>query len=142
MEPLTIKQLSDQSGVPVGTIRYYERKGLLAPPQRTDAGYRQYQADIIPRLHFIKQAQSVGFTLKEIQELLTLRVTPSTTKADIKKRALQKIQSLEAKDSALQRMKQALEEITHACDGGHGPVSDCPIIEALEKSNLKEKYQF
>ncbi len=142
MKLLTIKQLSEQSDVPIGTIRFYERKELIASPQRTPSGYRQYDPEIILQLRFIKQAQRVGFTLNEINELLRLRMTTGSTKADIKKRALKKIQDTDRKISTLNKVKYALEEITQACDGGKGPVGECPIILALEKTDMKAKYQF
>ena len=74
MTTLTIGQVAAAAGVNIQTIRYYERRGLLATPRRTASGYRQYTGDAVNRIRFIKHAQELGFSLKEIQELLALRV--------------------------------------------------------------------
>src|SRR2546427_283626 len=71
---LTIGQVATAADVNIQTIRYYERRGLFAAPKRTAAGYRQYADDAVARLRFIKHAQELGFSLREIQELLGLRV--------------------------------------------------------------------
>ena len=79
MTTLTRKQLADQSGVGLETLRYYEREGLILEPPRTESGYRQYPLETAKRIRFIKRAQGLGFTLPEVKELLSLRVTPGTT---------------------------------------------------------------
>jgi DNA-binding transcriptional MerR regulator len=71
---LTIGQVATAANVNIQTIRYYERRGMFAAPRRTASGYRQYTQDAVSRLRFIKHAQELGFSLKEIQELLDLRV--------------------------------------------------------------------
>ena len=130
-ESLTIGKVADQGGVKVQTIRYYERRGLLPKPARTAAGYRTYSDDAIRRLRFIKQAQALGFSLSEIEELLTLRMQSGTTCGDIRKRARQKIAAVNDKMEDLQRIKDALGKLAKACKG-QGPTSECPILEALE----------
>ena len=131
MEQLTIGQLARQAHVNVETVRYYERRGLIPPPPRRATGYRQYSPDTVARIQFIKRAQEVGFTLKEIKELLSLRVAPGTTCSDIKIRAEGKIAEVESKIKDLNRMKKALMTLKAACSG-RGPTSECPILEALE----------
>jgi MerR family transcriptional regulator, copper efflux regulator len=74
MSTLTIGQVAKEAGVGVETLRYYEREGLVKEPPRRDSGYRQYPEDVVKRIHFIKRAQELGFSLKEIAELLALRV--------------------------------------------------------------------
>ena len=128
---MTIGQLAERAGVNVGTIRYYERRGLLPEPPRSESGYRLYSQDIVARIQFIRRAKELGFSLREIGELLSLRVDPETTCGDVKGRAEAKIADIEEKIRALRRMKKALTQLTAACNG-HGPTSECPILEALE----------
>ena len=131
MEQLTIGQLAKQAHVNVETVRYYERRGLILTPPRRATGYRQYSPGAVARIRFIKRAQEVGFTLKEIQELLSLRVAPGTTCADIRQRTELKISEVGRKIRDLNTMKNALNILKSACKG-RGPSSDCPILEALE----------
>ena len=132
MNSLTIGQLAKIAGVGVETVRFYERKGLLAEPNRRPSGYRQYGEEVVNRLRFIKRAKELGFTLNEIKELLSLRLDPTTTCADVKERAEEKIDDIEAKIRTLRRMKNALVKVTKACSG-RGGTSECPILEALDK---------
>ncbi|MCA9123672.1 MAG: MerR family DNA-binding protein [Planctomycetaceae bacterium] len=132
MASLTVGQLAKSAGVGVETVRFYERKGLLAEPDRKPSGYRHYDDEVVKRLRFIKRAKQLGFTLNEIKELLSLRLDPTTTCADVKKRSEEKIDDIEAKIRTLQRMKKALVKVTKACSG-RGGTSECPILEALDK---------
>ena len=134
MSALTIGQLAKHADVGVETVRFYERKGLLAEPNRKPSGYRQYDAGVVDRLQFIKRAKELGFTLNEIKELLSLRVDPTTTCADVKNRAESKIDDIKAKIRTLQRMKKALVKVTKECSG-RGGTSECPILEALDKGD-------
>lgn len=130
-ESMTIGKVAIQSGVKVPTIRYYERRGLLPKPVRAESGYRRYSDAVIHRLRFIKQAQGLGFSLREIEELLSLRMRPGTTCADIRKRAHRKISIIDQKIRELQQVNNALRKLAKACQG-KGPSSECPILEALE----------
>lgn len=130
MKSLTIGQLARQAQVNVETVRYYERRGLMPEPPRRESGYRQYSEPDVARIRFIKRAQTLGFTLKEISELLSLRVDPKTTCGDVKGRAEVKIANVEEKIRDLQRMKKALIKLTASCRG-RGPTSKCPILEML-----------
>ena len=130
MRPLTIGQVARRAGVGVETVRFYERRGLLDEPARGTSGYRHYAEDVVARLRFIRRAKELGFSLKEIKDLLALRVDPATTCAEVKARAEGKIADIEAKIQALRRMKKALHKLTTACSG-RGPTSECPILEAL-----------
>lgn len=131
MEPLTIGQVARQAGIGVETVRFYERRGLLEEPARKQSGYRQYPKTVVARLRFIKRAKELGFSLKEIRELLALRVDPDTTCAEVKNRAEVKIADVEQKIDALQRIKKALVKLTAVCRG-RGPTSECPILDALD----------
>lgn len=131
MSGLTIGELADAAGVGVETIRFYERKGLIPQPQRPSGGYRRYTDDVADRIRFIRHAQALGFTLSEVEDLLTLRVDPATSCADVRRRAELKIENIDEKIDSLARMRQALVAITETCSGS-GPTSDCPILDALD----------
>ena len=136
-ESLTIGKVAHHGGVKVQTIRYYERRGLLPKPARTAAGYRMYSDDAVRRLRFIRQAQALGFSLSEIEELLSLRMRPGTTCGDIRQRARQKITAVNRKIDELQRIKDALSKLARACHG-EGPTSECPILDALELHEIAQ----
>lgn len=127
--PITIGRLAKAAGVGVETIRFYEREGLLEPPRRTASGYRLYPPEITERLSFIRRAKALGFSLAEIQELLHL-ANPTDDRARVKALADHKLAEIDLRIEELQRMRQALSELTRQCSG-HGPVEGCPIIEAL-----------
>lgn len=129
---LSIGQLAKRAGVGVETVRFYEREGLLVEPQRRQSGYRQYQSDTVDRLLFIRRAKELGFTLKEIKELLSLRVDEDKTCADVRQQAEAKIADIEDRIRSLQRMKRALVKVTRQCSGS-GPTSECPILESIER---------
>lgn len=131
MKGLTIGQVAKMGGVNIETVRYYERQGLIPPPPRRESGYRAYPEDTVSRVRFIKRAQELGFSLKEIAELLSLRVGPDTVCADVRKRAVAKIAEIERKMETLDRMKGVLTKLAASCSG-RGPTSECPILEALE----------
>ena len=130
MTTLTIGQLAKKSQVNIDTVRYYERRGIIPEPPRRDSGYRQYPENAVARIQFIKRAKELGFTLKEIQELLNLRVEPDTPCALVKRRADLKIIDIQEKLRSLKRIKKALNKLAASCSG-RGPVGECPILEAL-----------
>ena len=134
MKALTIGHLAKQAGVNLETVRYYERRGLLPRPPRSASGYRLFPAEAGRRLGFIRRAQELGFSLTEIGELLSLRVSRRTTSADIRKRAEAKISDIEAKIRGLESMKKTLLKLTRVCDGC-APIADCPILESLERED-------
>ncbi len=133
MKPLTIGQVAKLSGVGVETVRFYERKGLIDQPPRKGPGYRHYPQEVIKRIKFIKSAKELGFSLKEISELLNLRIDPATTCADVRKKAVDKINDVETKINELKMIKKALTELASICVGS-GPTSECPILDKLESS--------
>jgi len=128
---MTIGELARRARVNVQTVRYYERRGLLAEPPRRDSGYRDYDEATLDRLRFIRRAQELGFTLTEIRELLEIRLDPETTAADVKGRATRKIEEIDAKMHDLERIRHALSHLAGQCRGGHGPTGDCPLLEEL-----------
>ncbi len=129
---LTIGQVAKRSGIGIETVRFYERKGLVEEPPRTDSGYRQYPEDVVARIRFIRRSKELGFKLKEISELLSLRIDPDTTCADVRKQTELKIADVEEKIRALQKIKTALKRLAASCVGT-GPTSECPILDALDR---------
>jgi MerR family mercuric resistance operon transcriptional regulator len=130
--PLTIGRVAAEVGVSIQTIRYYERRGLLAAPGRTASGYRQYSGDAVSRLRFIRHAQELGFSLKEVGELLNLRVKHGRACDAVERSARQKIELVQRKIRGLQRVKQTLERLAAACETRRA-TDPCPILEALEE---------
>ena len=130
MEALTSGKLAKAARVNLDTIRFYERQGLLPKPPRTASGYRHFSADAIQRVRFISRAQTLGFSLKEIKELLALSAAQRTSCATVRQRAERKIVEIEQKIRDLDGMKQALMKLAEACSG-RGPVTQCPILECL-----------
>jgi MerR family mercuric resistance operon transcriptional regulator len=132
MEKLTTGQLAKQANVNLETIRYYERRGLLPQPPRNESGHRRYTLDDLRRTEFIKRTQSLGFSLKEVSDLLSLRVGTGTTCADVKIRVEVKIKDVQEKIADLKEIEQALRHLADKCSG-KGPVGQCPILEGLYK---------
>ncbi len=122
------------AGIGIETIRFYEREGIIEDPPRRESGYREYSTEIIGRLHFIKRAQELGFSLKEISELLALRVNPEE---EIRVSGSKEAGRIKARgDRAhkirdLKRMQKILNEVTEACVASK-PISDCPILKSFE----------
>lgn len=131
MDQLTTGEVAKRGGVKLETIRYYERCGLLPKPPRTASGYRVFAPEAVRRLHFVKRAQALGFSLKEIKQLLSLRAASKTECEDVRKRALAKISEIDAKIRTLRAMRKALLRLSAAC-AGRGSLSDCPILESLD----------
>jgi MerR family mercuric resistance operon transcriptional regulator/MerR family gold-responsive transcriptional activator of gol and ges genes len=129
---LTIGQFARLIGVNVQTIRYYERLKLLGPSARRPSGYRIYSHEEARRLRFIKNAQSLGFTLREVNELLALRVTSATRCHEVRQRAKAKLAQVESKASDLAMLARALKRLIRACNAGR-PMDDCPILMSLEE---------
>ena len=132
MPTLTIGKVAKAAGLGVETVRFYERQGLIAEPARSQSGYRQYRPETIRRLQFIVRAKALGFTLQEIGDLLSLRATPGAGCADFQARAEAKIADIEGRVAQLEAMKSALGELVTQCRG-EGPLSDCPILDALDE---------
>ena len=127
----SIGELAKRTAVSIDTIRFYERRGLLPEPKRSESGYRKYTDDAVDRLNFICHGKELGFSLAEIFDLLTLKVDPQTGCSDVKLRADAKIISVREKIQSLQRIEKALAALSAMCRGA-GPQGECPILEVLE----------
>ena len=129
---MQIGQLANSAGVAVDTVRYYERQGLLPPPQRRDSGYRRYGEEDVLRLRFIRRAKGLGFTLEEITGLLELSTRRHGDMGDLKQAAGNRLQALDVRIAELQRLRIGLKELIDRCPG-HGELATCPILAALSE---------
>ena len=132
MDSLTIGQLATQTKTGLETIRFYEREGLIEDPPRRPSGYRAYPPDTVQRVRFIRTAKALGFSLKEVGELLALRVDPIESCAHVKTIAQDKIADIEQRIRMLQRMRSTLRKLVTACQAREA-TSDCPILDSLDK---------
>lgn len=128
-ERMTIGQVALASGVSAKMIRHYEALGLLPAPARTEAGYRLYDDTAIHQLRFIRQARELGFSLRQIEELLALWLDRQRASSRVKQLALEHIALLEQKIAELQQMKATLLRLASSCQGDARP--ECPILEEL-----------
>ena len=129
---LRIGELSKRTETNNETLRFYETKGLIDAPRRSDAGYRLYTADAVERVNFIIRAKRMGFSLKEITELLSLQVEESdSTCGEVKQLAETKLADIELKIIELEKMRDALQQITVACCGGEESTVHRTILNAL-----------
>lgn len=133
---MTISQAARQAGCGVETIRFYERQGLIERPPKPPVGFRHYPSEIVDRVRFIRQAQVLGFSLREIDELLALRTDPAADCADVRARASAKLDEVGRKIAELERIREALAELIEACPG-HGAARTCSILEALAYSGRR-----
>jgi len=127
---LTIGTVAKRAGVPIDTIRYYEREGLLPEPLRRASGYRSYNETAVRQLRFIRRAKDLGFTLDEIRDLLALSSDRRGGVKAVRKRAEQRLASIEARIAELTRIRKGLQQLIEACPG-HGDPEHCPILRAL-----------
>lgn len=130
-DKLTIGRLAQTADVGVETIRYYERRGLIRQPRATAGAFRVYPEDTVGRIHFIRRAKELGFTLSEIAELLSVTEKPTSERSSLKAYAAHKIEDIEHKIRDLTEIKRTLEKLMKACSG-RGPLAGCPIMEALQ----------
>jgi MerR family copper efflux transcriptional regulator len=130
-QTMSTSQLAAAGGVGVQTVRYYEREGLLADPNRTAAGHRQYDREHLRQLRFIRKAQGLGFQLDEIREILDLRVDANTRCGEVADAADRVIRRIDAKMATLSTMWTALRKLRQSCERAE-PVDGCPILAALQ----------
>jgi Cu(I)-responsive transcriptional regulator len=128
MESMGIGKIAKRAGVSIDTVRYYEKSGLLAPAARLQSGYRRYGDLQLSRLRFIRRAQELGFSLKDIQGLLGL--SRQRDVARVKRTAQSKVADIDRRIAALMAVRDGLSRLVDACPG-HGSAADCPILNAL-----------
>lgn len=130
MENYLIAQVAEQSDVNKETIRYYESIDLIPEPRRSATGYRLYTEESVDRIRFIKRAQTLGFTLNEIAELLSLEKKQSGNSKPVHMLALRKLEEIESKIMQLQQLRSALQDLSCLCNG-KASIAHCPIIKSL-----------
>ncbi len=137
-ETLRIGEVAAQAGVNIQTLRYYERRGLLKEPERRPSGYRIYPLETVLVVRFIKKSQDLGFTLREVEELLRLRENRSRSRAKVQAIALAKIRDIDEKTHRLRAIRKALNVLVDSCSC-RGERMECPILEALEDRTSRRK---
>ncbi len=135
---MKIGEVAKAAGIGIDAVRFYEREGLIRPPARRPSGYREYTPDVVVSLRFIRRAKELGFSLKEISELLRLEASEDATPSDVRGRAEAKLEDLEERIRSLQRMRRALRKLVESCPG-KGPLSDCSILRALAPEERKKR---
>ncbi len=131
MQYMTIGQLATRAGVNVQTVRYYERRGLVHPAARRQSGYREFAPDDVRRIHFVKGAQQLGFTLKEIADLLALRVESTRACGQVQTQAEGKIAEIDLKLRGLRQMKRTLQHLVGDCKRRE-QTDACPVLAAFD----------
>lgn len=126
---MNISDVAKKTGLTSKAIRFYEEKGLVTPPLRSENGYRSYTQQQLNELTLLRQARLVGFNLEECGELVNLFNNPARHSADVKARTLQKVADIEQHIKELQAMRRQLLELANACPGDDS--ADCPIMDNL-----------
>ena len=131
MPDLTIGRAAHEAGVGVETIRFYERRGLIEQPKKPfDSGFRVYSPEQVKRVRFIRQAQQIGFSLHEIEELLALRADPTADCSEVREEAVAKLAEVRRKIAQLEDIGAALQALIAVCPG-QGAVEACSILDTL-----------
>ena len=126
---MNISDVAKKTGLTSKAIRFYEEKGLVTPPLRSENGYRTYSQQHLDELTLLRQARQVGFNLDECRELVALFNDPARHSADVKARTLQKVAEIDRHISELGEMRQRLVTLADQCPGDEG--AECPIINNL-----------
>ena len=127
---ISIGEAASRSGVPPKTIRYYEEIGLIAPAERLENGYRTYDDKDVQTLRFIQRARGLGFSLKEVADLLALYRDRRRASRDVKRLALTHVAELDRKIAELKAIRNTIADLAARCRGDKRP--ECPILEELE----------
>ncbi len=128
---MNIGSVSEKTGVPAKTIRYYEEIGLIPAPIRAENGYRHYQDKDVETLRFVQRARGLGFSVKDVGNLLTLWQDKNRVSSDVKNLAIEHIREIEDKIEELNSIRETLISLTNTCHGDDRP--DCPILDGLTK---------
>jgi MerR family copper efflux transcriptional regulator len=126
---MNIGQAASETGVTAKMIRYYESIGLIRKSARSGAGYRTYGSDELAALRFVRRARTLGFSLAQIGELLSLWQDGGRASADVKSIALAHVAELNSRIAELSAMRDTLSELAQSCHGDQRP--DCPILQNL-----------
>ncbi len=129
---MLIGELAEKANVSVDTIRYYEREGLIEPVSVRDSGYREFDKSSVETIRFVVRAKDLGFSLKEIRNLLTLKNDPDKKCAEVKALAEKKLVDVTAKIKNLQAIKKDLIGLLNECTDTAASVTKCPIVDSLD----------
>ncbi len=132
MNGYTIGRLAQAAGVPVSTLRYYERAGLLQPEQRTSSNYRWYSFRSLQRVRFIRRAQQLGFTLKDVRRLLHLESGSPQARAQVRDILHRRLQTIEEQLRRLQQTQHVLQQALARCRRGRGC---CAVLQMLQEED-------
>ena len=130
---MTIGKLAKAAGVGVQTIRFYERKGIIKKPAKELGGFRYYPADEATRVRFVKRAQELGFTLREVKEMLDLQSKRKLTGREVKTKAQEKIAEIRDKIADLKRMEVSLGKLSDVCGKGEQAIRECRVFDCFGK---------
>ena len=131
IDVLSVGELAARAGCKPETVRYYEKEGLMPAPARTEGGHRQYGADQLARLRFIRRGRELGFAVEQVRELLGYVDESGRSCGEVKMLAVRHIEEVERRIEDLQRMLRSLREMVLYCQGDRYTVENCPIIQAL-----------
>jgi len=137
MSRKTVGWVAKETGLSTQTVLYYERRGLLPESSRSMNGYRIFDDAAVRRIRFIKRAQELGFTLKQVMALLALQGEQNASCAEISSMAANHLQDIETKIHDLERMKKALIPLVKACPK-KGTLKACPIMDSLNNPKVQE----
>lgn len=130
---MTIGKLALAAGVGVETIRFYERKGIIRQPAKQDGKFRYYSSDEAARIRFVKRAQELGFTLREVKELLELQSKRKITGAEVRVKADEKIKEIQKKIADLSEMEASLSRLSEVCGEGAQAIRECRVFDCFTK---------
>lgn len=125
---MTVSELAKSASVTAQTVRFYEREGLLPQPDRDHSGYRNYDEKALRRLHFISEAKEIGFTLKQIRQLMGLNAASSQSCQCVQEMISERLVELESRLAAMRRMRKHLKELLQLCRS-QPPDSACPVLK-------------
>jgi Cu(I)-responsive transcriptional regulator len=132
---MNIGSVAEATGLPAKTIRYYESIGLVGPAERSTGNYRLYGEREVMTLRFIERARRLGFSLKEVKELLALWHDRQRASADVRRLAQMQMRRLDERLAELGEMRRSLEHLVARCHGDHRP--DCPILDELAHERIE-----
>ena len=127
---MNIGEVAKKSGLPAKTIRYYESIGLVPEPHRSESGYRGYTSNDVMTLRFVEKARRMGFSVNDVENLLTLWRDQHRSSSEVKKLALQQIERIDQRVQELAKMREVLLDLTQRCHGDDRP--ECPILDDLD----------
>lgn len=130
---MNIGEVAAETGITAKSIRYYESIGLIPEANRTGGGYRQYSDSDVQTLHFVRRARNLGFTVGEVEELLSLYQDRNRASANVKEIAIKHIADLDRKVAELEGMRATLSHLVDRCHGDDRP--DCPILDDLARAD-------